>query len=158
MRQVKNSIARLAPTATATAAQAAGLAGRLRGGEVILLDGDLGSGKTTFVRALVDCLGGADASSPSFTIENIYPTDRWPVHHYDFYRLPALGLEGSTLAEVIARGDSLVLIEWPDLVRQLVGADCLRLEFQFQTRPTARRLVWQAPPSLEYLLPPEAEG
>lgn len=156
MTEAKNSVARLAPTAAATAAEAAGLAGRLRGGEVIQLDGDLGSGKTTFVRALVDCLGGADASSPTFTIENVYPTKRWPVHHYDFYRLSSLGLEGSALGEVIARGDSLVLIEWPELVRQLLPDDCLRLQFQFQDSPTARRLVWRAPPSLEYLLPPEA--
>ena len=147
------SIDLLAIGVQATVAQAAGLADRLRGGEVILLDGDLGSGKTTFVRALVSYLGGADASSPSFTIENIYPTDRWPVHHYDFYRLSALGLEGLALKEVIARADSLVLIEWPDLAKPLLPADYLRLEFQFQADPAARRLVYSAPETLGYLLP-----
>ena len=129
------------------------LASRLRGGEVVILDGDLGAGKTAFVKALVDSLGGPVATSPSFTIENIYPTPSWSVHHYDFYRLSELGVDGLSLTEVIRDGEAVVLIEWAALVRHLLGPDHLELEFQFDPRPTARRLIYRAPESLAYLLP-----
>ena len=139
---------------TETECLAADLASRLRGGEVVILDGDLGAGKTAFVKGLVASLGGPPASSPSFTIENIYPTPCWPIHHYDFYRLTKLGVDGMSLTEVIKAGQGVVLIEWADLVRHLLGPDCLELGFRLDFQPTARQLTYQAPDSLAYLLPP----
>lgn len=133
---------------------AADLAGRLRGGEVIVLEGDLGAGKTAFVRGLVKSLGGPEASSPSFTIENIYPTSDFAIHHYDFYRLSELGVDGLTLTEVIGGGQGVVLIEWADLVRHLLDDDRLEIRFQFDRRPAARRLTYQAPSGQDHLLPP----
>lgn len=132
---------------------AADLAGRLLGGEVIVLDGDLGSGKTAFVKGLVKKLQGPEASSPSFTIENIYPTAGLAVHHYDFYRLSELGVDGLALTEAIKSGRGLVVIEWADLVRHLLPPNYLNIQFQFEDRPTARHLTYKAPKSLDYLLP-----
>lgn len=117
------------------------------------MEGDLGAGKTAFVRGLVKSLGGAEASSPSFTIENIYPTPALAVHHYDFYRLSELGVDGLTLTEVIKSGAGVVFIEWAGLVRHLLDDNHLRLEFQFEDQPTARKLTYQTPPDLDYLLP-----
>ncbi len=144
----------LIPDVATTTRLAADLADRLRGGEIVLLEGDLGAGKTTFVRGLVAQLGDCEASSPSFTIENIYPTPSWTIHHYDFHRLVDLGIEGLVLQEAIADPHSVVIIEWPEIVRPLLPLASLTLEFQFQPQPDARRLVYRVSPDLSYLLPP----
>ena len=144
----------LIPDVATTTRLAADLADRLRGGEVILLEGDLGAGKTTFVRGVVAQLGDCEASSPSFTIENIYPTPSWTIHHYDFHRLVDLGIEGLVLQEALADPRRVVIIEWPEIVRPLLPPTHLTLEFQFQPQPEARRLVYRASPGLSYLLPP----
>ena len=90
----------------------------LEGGEVILLDGDLGSGKTTFVQGLTQHFGFTDpVRSPTFTIMNIYEVEHSTIKrivHMDFYRLKdphelhPLGLE-----EWLGMSDTVVLIEWP---------------------------------------------
>jgi len=79
----------------------------------ILLEGDLGCGKTTLVRALVDHLPGSDraeVNSPSFNICNIYPTQP-PVAHFDLYRLSETGPDES-LFEHLADPSLLVIVEW----------------------------------------------
>mgnify|MGYP004640731783 CR=1 FL=1 len=72
----------------------------LTGGEVILLNGDLGAGKTTFTKGLVAGLGGKKTVvSPTFTIMHAYDDTRLPVYHFDMYRISSedelyeLGLE-----------------------------------------------------------------
>lgn len=72
----------------------------LSGGEVILLNGDLGAGKTTFTKGLVEGLGGKKTVvSPTFTIMHAYDDTRIPVYHFDMYRISSedelyeLGLE-----------------------------------------------------------------
>ena len=72
----------------------------LTGGEVILLNGDLGAGKTTFTKGLVAGLGGKKTVvSPTFTIKHAYDDTRLPVYHFDMYRISSedelyeLGLE-----------------------------------------------------------------
>ena len=134
---------------------AASLSQRLRGQELILLKGDLGSGKTAFVKGLVDCLGGAEASSPSFTVENIYPTDRFLVHHYDFWRLdePGGGRVGQQLSELLSQTDRLIIIEWPGLVADILPRENLTIELELLPEPDGRHLTYTCPQSLNYLLP-----
>jgi tRNA threonylcarbamoyl adenosine modification protein YjeE len=91
---------------------AAQFAATLRAGDVVALSGPLGSGKTTFVRAVVRALHGVDeGSSPTFTFRHRYDGDP-PIEHLDFYRIrseseiPELGLEEAF------QGDAIVLIEW----------------------------------------------
>ncbi|MFO7716934.1 MAG: tRNA (adenosine(37)-N6)-threonylcarbamoyltransferase complex ATPase subunit type 1 TsaE [Desulfohalobium sp.] len=82
-------------------------------GCVMLLDGELGAGKTTLVRALVRELPGgtsAEVSSPSFNICNIYPT-RPQVVHFDLYRLEETGPDES-LFEWLEQPDTALIIEW----------------------------------------------
>lgn len=94
---------------------AAEFARSLKGGELIALVGDLGTGKTTFVRGMAEALGAsAPVKSPTFTLMNIYPTNDARVKrliHLDFYRLgsvpEAFGLEEER------RADTVVCIEWP---------------------------------------------
>jgi tRNA threonylcarbamoyladenosine biosynthesis protein TsaE len=97
---------------------AADFARSLQGGEFISLIGDLGAGKTTFTRGLVEALGGTvRVKSPTFTVMNEYPVDAGKIKrvvHIDFYRftdpaeLEALSLEDER------RSDTIILAEWPD--------------------------------------------
>lgn len=96
---------------------AAEFAKNLRGGELVLLTGPLGAGKTAFVQGLVEALGGESARSPSFSIMNMYRVQAKPITqlvHLDFYRVenPA-ELDELGLHEFIGRPDTVVCAEWP---------------------------------------------
>ncbi len=94
-----------------TEAIAQSLAGQLRGGEIIELVGDIGAGKTTFVRGLARGLGSADhVSSPTFTVCNIYQGNL-SIYHCDFYRLGDDALIKQELEDMMAP-DHLVVLEW----------------------------------------------
>ncbi|NPA12645.1 MAG: tRNA (adenosine(37)-N6)-threonylcarbamoyltransferase complex ATPase subunit type 1 TsaE [Aquificae bacterium] len=80
----------------------------LKGNEVILLQGDLASGKTTFTRFLVSALdpsAGEDVSSPTFSIMNVYETENFPVYHIDLYRVKQFDISDFV-------GNGLIIIEW----------------------------------------------
>ena len=116
-----------------TYAIAADFATQLKGGELVALVGDLGSGKTTFVRGVVEALGSTvRVKSPTFTIMNEYPIlshpERRPLDgrvegsahvrsiiHIDLYRFKdPKHLEGIALEDVM-RDDTVVFVEWPDV-------------------------------------------
>ena len=107
-----------------TAEAAIDLASRLREGDVVLLFGDLGAGKTAFTRGLAMGLGIAaeDVSSPTFTIMQEYRGGRLPLFHVDLYRLnDAREIDDLGLEEVSA--DGVLAIEWADrLPRPIPGA------------------------------------
>lgn len=85
-------------------------------GDVVVLVGPLGAGKTEFVRGFVAALApDAPVRSPSFTLLNIYDTPRLPVYHFDFYRVRAAAeLPEIGLAEYLD-GPGVCLVEWADL-------------------------------------------
>ena len=121
----------------ATRALAAGMAKALSGGELLLLSGDLGEGKTTFVRYLAQSLGidPAWVSSPSFTLIQRYPAGPrgLAMTHVDLYRVtgPA-DLEGLGLEDLLASSD-LVVVEWPHAAETLwenSGRRIIRIEFR----------------------------
>src|SRR3954451_19619001 len=121
------------PDLSATEALAARLAALARPGDSILLEGDLGAGKTAFARAFLRAAAGDPAlevPSPTFTLVQIYETKIGPVFHYDLWRL-----EGSdSLAELDwddAR-DGIVLVEWPDRLGPLRPADALTITFRLR--------------------------
>lgn len=88
----------------------------LKGGEVIVLESDLGGGKTALTRGIVAGVDSDDmVSSPTFTISQIYPSGRIAIHHYDLYRLSELGVMSEDLVEALARKDIVTVIEWPEL-------------------------------------------
>ena len=83
-------------------------------GAVILLEGELGAGKTTFARAIVRGLGGSDAaSSPTYTLVHHYEGRRGPVYHIDCYRLRSPDEASDLDWETLGDADAL-LVEWPE--------------------------------------------
>jgi tRNA threonylcarbamoyladenosine biosynthesis protein TsaE len=91
------------------------IARRLRPGDAVLLEGDLGAGKTTLARALLrDACGdpGLEVPSPTYTLVQTYQADRLEIHHFDLWRLT--GPEGITELGWDEAREGAVLVEWPD--------------------------------------------
>ena len=125
-----------------TAALAAQLAERLRPGDIVLVSGELGAGKTTFVRGACRALGVAGAvTSPTFTIARRYDGDV-PVSHLDLYRLGDLADEDPALLADELTGDRVAFVEWPE-VGAPVGLDPERVvaQVRLEHRGGDRRVV-----------------
>lgn len=141
--------------ADATASLARRLAPLLASGDVLLLTGDLGSGKTSFARALIQALpgpGGSDCSgeevpSPTFTLVQVYERAVAEIWHFDLYRL-GQPEEIYELGWEEALGEAILLIEWPERLGALTPEAALTLDFSFEK--DGRRVVftgdaaWQA--------------
>jgi tRNA threonylcarbamoyladenosine biosynthesis protein TsaE len=103
-------------TSSAAETEALGerIAAALGPGDVVLVSGELGAGKTTLIRGAARALGVTDrVTSPTFTIGNRY-RGRVPVSHLDLYRLEGLDREDPALLDDYLDQDSVVLIEWPE--------------------------------------------
>ncbi len=105
--------------ASETEAVAAGLADELRPGDVVLIEGELGAGKTTFVRGAAQALGVSEpVTSPTFTVGQLYAlpegSSSGPViAHLDLYRLESLGDEEPELLADYFGSDRISFVEWP---------------------------------------------
>ena len=110
-----------------TEALGAALAGRLEPGTVIAFTGDLGAGKTAFVRGLARGLGVQErVTSPTFTIVNEYEGGRLPLFHFDMYRLGSADeLFDIGWEDYLARG-GVCAVEWSENVADALDNDCLR--------------------------------
>jgi tRNA threonylcarbamoyladenosine biosynthesis protein TsaE len=117
------------------------LAATLRPGDVVLLSGDLGAGKTAFVRGLASGLqiDPNQVSSPTFTIVHEYRGGRLTLYHADLYRL-ARTATGDIGLEEMGVKDGVLAIEWPDrLTHALRGARVVNLEI---VDDTTRRITY----------------
>jgi tRNA threonylcarbamoyladenosine biosynthesis protein TsaE len=113
-----------------TSAIASDLARSLTVGAIVLLSGDLGAGKTAFVRGLAEGLGidPGLVSSPTFTLIQEYRGGRLPLHHVDLYRLRSIEVDDLGLDELTLEG-GVTAIEWPDrLPREFAAAVHVRIE------------------------------
>ncbi len=119
---------------------AASISAILRPGDAILLEGDLGAGKSTFCRALIRALGVTeDIPSPSFTLVQTYETKIGPVWHCDLYRIKDAG-EISELGLDEAFENSITLIEWPDRMGLDIPPSGLTLSLSFTDNAETRNL------------------
>ena len=93
---------------------AAEFARKLIPGSIVALEGDLGAGKTVFVKGVADTLGySGDVTSPTFTLINIYETrTQTDIYHMDFYRLNNLREILDIGVEEYFYGDNICLVEW----------------------------------------------
>lgn len=97
-----------------TEAAGAQLAKWLQPGDAVLVSGELGSGKTTFVRGAARALGvTAPVTSPTFTIGNRYAAAEATIAHLDLYRLPSLDAEEPELLADYLGPDRIAFVEWP---------------------------------------------
>lgn len=115
-----------------TVAHGRDLALRARPGEVWALVGDLGAGKTHFVKGVVEGAGvpATAATSPTFTLVHEYPGGRLPVFHFDFYRLRTAAETLALGLDEFLDGRSLTVIEWADKFPELLPADTRWFRFE----------------------------
>lgn len=120
----------------------------LKGGEVIELIGDVGAGKTTFVKGLASGLLVEDeVQSPSFTISRVYEArDNLQLAHYDFYRLTDAGILADELSEVVQDPTTITVIEWADIVEGVLPRNRYTLVF---TSPSETTREVRIPDALE---------
>lgn len=119
------------------------LSGLLIGGEIIELVGDVGAGKTTLLKGIAEGLGvKEDVQSPSFTINRVYHIrDDLILAHYDFYRLTDAGIMEHELQEALDDKQTIVAIEWSDLVEGVLPSNRLRITIVPLTEDSRRVIV-----------------
>lgn len=103
----------------------------LKAGDVLLLDGDLGAGKTTFVKGLAKGLKAKvkEVNSPTFVLMNVYK-GKIPIYHFDLYRLEKpQELESLNIDEYL-QSDGVAVIEWPKRMGSAMPKDCYWIEFK----------------------------
>jgi len=130
-------------TGSADTERLGGLLGKIiTAPEIIELVSDLGGGKTTFVRGLARGLGSHDkVSSPTFTLNRIYKAGDLEIHHFDFYRLNEPGVVAAQLEESLQNPKAVTVIEWSDIVEDVLPAGRLTIQFQMVGGETDGRQI-----------------
>ena len=97
-------------------------------GEIYTLIGDLGVGKTVLTQGVAAGLGIEEpVNSPTFTIVQIYEEGRLPLHHFDVYRIGDVEEMEEIGYEDCFYGKGVCLIEWADLIREILPEKCIRI-------------------------------
>jgi len=119
------------------------LGAKLKGGEVIELVGDIGAGKTTFVRGMARGLGiDSEITSPSFVVMNSYPArDGLTLNHYDFYRLEDPGIMKTEIAESLADSKNITIIEWADSIAGVLPENRQIIQINYLPDSDGREVV-----------------
>lgn len=108
----------------------ADLAKQLKPGTVVALSGDLGCGKTAFVKGVVSYFGDEqDVTSPTFTLVNEYDGSM-PLYHFDVYRLENASVEECDWMDDYLFGDGVCLIEWADMIKPVLPDDTIWIIFE----------------------------
>ena len=113
----------------------------LKIGDVLVLSGDLGSGKTKLTEGILSFFGLADEiSSPTFTIVNEYQTKSFPIYHFDVYRLndsdEFLAIGGD---EYFEKGVSI--IEWGEMIEDVLPEHYMKIAFERDLRDENKRII-----------------
>jgi tRNA threonylcarbamoyladenosine biosynthesis protein TsaE len=113
-----------------TEAAGARVARKVKAGDVLALMGDLGSGKTQFVKGLVRGLGCAQVvTSPTFTLLHEYRGGPLPIYHFDFYRLENLAALRAIGFDEIVFGNGVSVIEWADRFAEAIPSHARWIKF-----------------------------
>jgi tRNA threonylcarbamoyladenosine biosynthesis protein TsaE len=112
----------------------------LRQGAVVALVGQLGAGKTQFVKGMVDGVGArGEVTSPTFTLIHEYTDGRFPVYHFDFFRIEDRQSAERLGLDEYFFGDGVSVIEWADKFRDVIPAGALWISFE--TKSENERLI-----------------
>lgn len=116
------------------------LAAHLQAGDVLLLVGDLGAGKTHFTQGLASGLGISQSpTSPTFNLMCIYEGGRLPLYHFDLYRLDTADQLDDIDYFGVIEGDGVSAVEWGDKFEEAAPEECLTLDFS--VLPTGERRI-----------------
>jgi tRNA threonylcarbamoyladenosine biosynthesis protein TsaE len=128
-----------------TSAIAASLAGVARRGDLIVLAGEMGAGKTAFAKGFGEAIGVTEPiTSPTYTLIHSYPAGRVTLHHADIYRLTTHHEVADLALSELLESDGIVLVEWGDVVAGTLGDHVLvRMEFD-EADNDAREIVISA--------------
>ncbi len=128
-----------------TRSLASKLARKSRAPQCFCLSGDLGSGKTVFCKGFAEGLGIAakQIKSPTFTLMRKYKKGRKVLYHCDFYRINEPDdLLAADLEEIFQQKNAIVLIEWPERVKELLPKNCTNITLEYQD-PSTRIITFE---------------
>ena len=110
-------------------------AGNVKAGDVLALTGELGSGKTQFVKGLVAGLGAnTPATSPTFTLIHEYSGGRLPIYHFDFFRIEGRRAAARLGLDDYFFGDGVSVIEWADKFAELIPEQAEWISFEMKSK------------------------
>ena len=153
-QQSSFSETRTSGSAEGTREIGAALGRLLRGGEVVVLTGPFGAGKTVFAQGIADGLGIDDhLTSPSFTLANSYPSEAGGpgIHHLDLYRVTSIEEALTFGLEEYFEDDAVTLIEWPGDVGSALGEEAVRVEIAIEEEDR-RRIAMSIPAGMNGVL------
>ena len=117
------------------------LASRLKAGDVVVLEGELGAGKSELARGIARGLGVTETvTSPSFTILNVYESGRCPLYHFDWYRLESEEELYELGMDEYLGGDGIAVVEWAERCPDAVPENVLRIRLEV-TGGESRRIT-----------------
>ena len=115
-------------------------------GDVVALYGNLGAGKTRFIKGICEGLGVRDhIASPTFTIVHEYQSKSFPVYHFDFYRMTSLQEIAALGFEEYLACDGLCLIEWADRAQALLPSHRYDVRMDLEDDPLTRNISITSP-------------
>lgn len=110
------------------------LAKKLKGGEVICLKGELGSGKTTFSQGILEGLGAQKPyTSPTFLVMKNYKIDGdiiKNIYHIDTYRVESADIVDLGWDEIIEDSENIIIIEWPERISDIIPKNSINIKFK----------------------------
>lgn len=110
---------------------------------IICLNGNLGSGKTVFVKGFCEYFSIPDheVKSPTYTYYRVYHHDRYTIYHFDYYRLARIDEQTTEeFLEIAERENSFALIEWPENIDQIIPSSALMVHFSYGEEETWRTI------------------
>jgi tRNA threonylcarbamoyladenosine biosynthesis protein TsaE len=129
----------ISASAAETEAAGARLAGKIQPGDVLALVGDLGAGKTQFVKGLAKGLGSKEVvTSPTFTLVHEYQGSRLPIYHFDFYRIESLAALRAIGFDEIVFGKGVSVIEWADRFAEAIPPQGRWIKFEIVSEDQRR--------------------
>jgi len=117
------------------------LGAKLKSGDIVYLNGDMGTGKTEFTKGIAKGLEVEDyVVSPTFTIVNEY-TGRCPLYHFDVYRLNGYSEFEDLGYEEYFAGDGVVVIEWAEKIAKLIPRDSIFINFEYVDENSRKMII-----------------